>query len=100
MENLVRGVRTFFVAVGAAFVALGVVLLGWSLLSPAQPPPSLNEGHGLGFFFGIMLGFVGLALIAIGKSIGAGGKAPVRGQAAQPGVEPDGPSARGLTPDR
>jgi hypothetical protein len=98
MRDAARGVGTLFVAVGAAVVALGVVLLGWSLLAPTQPPPSLNEGHGLGFFFGIVTGFVGLAVIAIGKSIGGAGKPQAGGQAAQPGVEPDGPSARGLTP--
>jgi hypothetical protein len=31
MRGAARGVETFFVAVGAAVVALGVLLLGWSL---------------------------------------------------------------------
>ena len=76
---MVRSVGRLLVAIGTAVGALGVVLLAWSLLSPAQPPPSLNEGHGLGFFFGIVVGFVGLAVVVIGKSVRAAGKAKAGG---------------------
>jgi hypothetical protein len=80
MRSVVRAAETFLVAVGAALVALGAVLLGWSLLSPTQPAPSLNEGHGLGFFFGIVIGLVGFAVMVIGRSIRAGGKAQAGGR--------------------
>ena len=87
MQNLIRGVRPFFITIGAVAVALGAVLLGSALLAPTEPPPSLNEGHGLAFAFGVVIAFVGLAAIALGATFGGDTKDQTDSQAAQPAAE-------------
>jgi len=57
---------------GALAVAFGLFWLAIALITPAQPPPSLNEGPAIfgvtGLFFGVVGAgcvFVGLMIVAV-----------------------------------
>jgi hypothetical protein len=75
-------VRTLFhlasfvlLGLGALAVAFGLLWIAYALITPAQPPPSLNEGPALagvaGLFFvvtGAGSAFVGLMISAVLKA--------------------------------
>jgi hypothetical protein len=75
-------VRTLFhlaafalLGLGALAIAFGLFWLAWALITPAQPPPSLNEGPALagvaGLFFvamGVGSVFAGLIISAVLKA--------------------------------
>jgi hypothetical protein len=73
------GMRTAFqlgsgalLVVGGGIVAIAAYMIGFALFAPTRPPPSLNEGHGLAFFFGVAAAFVGLVLVSVGVAIRVG----------------------------
>jgi hypothetical protein len=57
---------------GVGIIALGLAGIGFGLFTPTQPPPSLNEGHGLAFALGAMTAFVGVLVVSIGVAIRVG----------------------------
>lgn len=75
MRTLFHLASLALLVLGALAEAFGSFWLVWALCSPAQPPPSLNEGPALaavaGSFF-VLAGaaslFVGLLLLAILKA--------------------------------
>ncbi len=86
-----RGIRetasTIFTVIGAIVIGLGVVMSGFGLLAPTDPPPSLNEGHAMAFVFGVVVAFTGLCVVAIGKAIAPGTvNIRARSVAAEPAV--------------
>jgi len=58
-----------FTVIGAIVIGLGAVMIGFGLLAPTDPPPSLNEGHAMAFVFGFVVAFIGIVGVAIGKAI-------------------------------
>jgi len=56
---------------GALAVAFGLFWLGCALLTPAQPPPSLNEGPALFGVAGVLLVVVGLGSVFLGLIVSA-----------------------------
>ncbi len=90
MKNFLGTLGTIIFAFGIAIGLLGLVMIGYGVLAPAQPPPSLNEGHAYGFVFGILVTFIGLAGVAIGRAIeSAVTRPPPARTAAKPAVTAD-----------
>lgn len=69
MKSFLGTVSAIIFALGIATGLLGVVMVGYGILAPKQPPPSLNEGHGYAFVFGIVVAFIGLGVAAVGRAI-------------------------------
>jgi hypothetical protein len=61
-----------FLLLGVGIIALGLWGIGFALFTPTQPPPSLNEGHGLAFALGSMSAFVGVLVASVGVVIRVG----------------------------
>jgi hypothetical protein len=56
-------------SIGVAVVCLGLCLIGFALLAPRQPSPSLNEQLGLAWAIGVMIAFGGLVTFTVGLAI-------------------------------
>lgn len=75
MRTLFHLAAFILLGLGALAVAFGLLWLACALITPAQPPPSLNEGPALfgvaGLFF-VVVGagsvFVGLMILAVLKA--------------------------------
>ena len=72
MRTLFQLLAFVLIGLGLPAAALGLFVLGWSLFAPVQPPPSLNEGPGLGRLIGsLFLGagslsaFIGLITVLV-----------------------------------
>jgi hypothetical protein len=76
MQKAFRIVGGGLVLLGVGTTCLGLSCVGFALFTPTQPPPSLNEGHGLAWFFGMMISLAGLAPLLIGLALR--GSAPLR----------------------
>jgi hypothetical protein len=67
-----RGLLTLAAAlrfIGVAVACFGLYLIGFALFTPAQPPPSMNEGHALAWVVGLMITTAGLLAFSIGLAI-------------------------------
>jgi hypothetical protein len=65
-------VAVIFGVVGVVLTLGGILMVGFGVLGPKQPPPSLNEGHGLAFVLGIAALVVGLLVVWTGLAVRAG----------------------------
>ena len=86
MEKALRIVENGLLLTGVGVVCFGLCLAGFSLLAPTQPPPSLNEGHGLAWAIGLMVTLAGLVPFTIGLAIRSRRKTGGRQVAAEPAV--------------
>ena len=90
MERVLRVVAGALLLVGVGVICFGLYLIGFGLFTPTQPPPSLNEGHGLAWAIGLMLATVGLLPFSVGLAIRSGlKKAGTRAVAVEPAVAAD-----------
>ena len=69
MRRAIELAATTALVLGAAIVVLGVIGLGYAFFAPTQPPPSLNEGHGLAFALGLVTALVGVVVALVGLGI-------------------------------
>jgi hypothetical protein len=96
MRTAFRISSAVFFAIGVVVIGTAALLVGYSLLVPAQPSPSLNEGHGLAFFLGGCAALVGVVSLSVGAAIRFGLKVPSGSPvAAEPAVaDGRGPRSR------
>jgi hypothetical protein len=86
MQKALRAIGSCLALLGVGVTCVGLYLVGFALFAPTQPPPSLNEGHGLAWFIGIMISIVGLAALTIGVSLQSASKENTRVGAAEQAV--------------
>ena len=72
MEKVLRIVGGGLLVLGVGIICVGLYLVGFSLFAPTQPPPSLNEGHGLVWAIGLMVTTAGFVPFTIGFAIRSG----------------------------
>ena len=85
MKRLSQIAAIIVAGVGAAVTFAGVFMVGFGVFGQKQPPPSLNEGHGLLFALGIATGVIGTLLLWTGLAVRAGLSREIRSAAAAPG---------------
>ena len=76
MRTAFRISSVIFIAAGAVVIGIAAVLIAYSLFMPPQPPPSLNEGHGLAFFLGGCAAAIGVVSLSVGIAIRLGLRTP------------------------
>jgi hypothetical protein len=90
MERVLRVLAGGLLLIGVGVTCFGLSLIGFALFTPTQPPPSLNEGHGLAWAIGLLVTMVGLLPLAVGLAIRSGlKKARRRAAAVEPAVAAD-----------
>jgi hypothetical protein len=72
MEKALRSLGGALAIFGVGVTCVGLYLVGFALFSPTQPPPSMNEGHGLAWFIGIGSAVAGLLVSTVGLAVRSG----------------------------
>jgi len=90
MEKFLRVLAGGLLLIGIAVICFGLALIGFALFTPTEPPPHLNEGHGLAWGIGHLVALVGLLPFAVGIAIRLGIRmARVQASAVEPAVAAD-----------
>jgi hypothetical protein len=78
VRAIFRAVSIVLLVVGVLAAALAMFALAVSWIVPPQPPPSMNEGHGMANAIGWMLLIPGAVAIAVGIAVHHGLNAAAR----------------------